>query len=181
MWCNVMWCNGVYMLACTHACMYACTCARVYVCSCLLSFLSLLLLLLLLSSSWWLLLLLFLFLFLSRLLCGPAGASSLRPLGQSDEFLRSVTKQRKIDQLESQKSALEGQLARETHGDCVRDCRSKLTCSLASAISFSFLSLSTGTDLFHVLSWCTLLCGNVGVPFSHRNLQASRAECDWRT
>ena len=131
------------MHVCIHACMYACTCARVYVCSCLLSLLSLLLLLLLLSSSWWLLLLfLFLFLFLSRLLCGPAGASSLRPLGQSDEFLRSVTKQRKIDQLESQKSALEGQLARETHGDCVRDCRSKLTCSLASAISFSFLSLS---------------------------------------
>ncbi len=145
------------MHVCIHACMYACTCARVYVCSCLLSLLSLLLLLLLLSSSWWLLLLfLFLFLFLSWLLCGPAGASSLRPLGQSDEFSRRVTKQRKIDQLESQKSALEGQLARETHGDCVRDCRRKLTCSLASAISFSFLSLSLslsiGTDLFHVLS-----------------------------
>ena len=137
------------MHVCTHACMYACTCARVYVCSCLLSLLSLLLLLLLLSSSWWLLLLLllFLFLFLSRLLCGPAGASSLRPLGQSDEFLRSVTKQRKIDQLESQKSALEGQLARETHGDCVRDCRSKLTCSLASAISLSFLPLSLSLSL----------------------------------
>ena len=133
----------MHACVCIHACMYACTCARVYVCSCLLSLLSLLLLLLLLlSSSWWLLLFLFLFLFLSRLLCGPAGASSLRPLGQSDEFLRSVTKQRKIDQLESQKSALEGQLARETHGDCVRDCRSKLTCSLASASSLSFLSLS---------------------------------------
>ncbi len=141
------------MHVCIHAWMCACTCARVCVCSCLLSLSSLLLVLLLLSSSWWLLLLfLFLFLFLSRLLCGPAGASSLRPLGQSDEFLRSVTKQRKIDQLESRKSALEGQLARETHGDCVRDCRSKFTCSLASAISFSFLSLSFGTDLVHVLS-----------------------------
>ena len=150
-----MRCNGVCMHVYIHACMYACTCARVYVCSCLLSLLSLLLLLLLLSSSWWWwLFLLLLFLFLSRLLCGPAGASSLRPPGQSDELLRSVTKQRKIDQLESQKSALEGQLARETHGDCVRDCRSKLTCSLASAISFSCLSfsLSIGTDLFHVLS-----------------------------
>ena len=149
----------MYACVCVHACMYACTCARVYVCSCLLSLSSLLLLLLLLSSSWWLSLLL-LFLFLSRLLCSPAGGSSLRPLGQSDEFLRSVTKQRKIDQLESQKSALEGQLARETHGDCVRDCRSKLTCSLASAISFSFLSLMQHRDrsisrilLMHFVMW----------------------------
>ncbi len=146
------------MHVCIHACMYACTCARVYVCSCLLSLSSLLLLLL--SSSWWLLLL-FLFLFLSRLLCGPAGASSLRPLGQSDEFLRSVTKQRKIDQLESQKSALEGQLARETHGDCVRDCRSKLTCSLASAISFSSLSLSlslSASGPIHFTYYLDALC-----------------------